>query len=302
MRVMFGFAAVMVTVLLPSIVSAQKSSQSTQIPASQSGRAFPLTMTFEVASIRQSKTDLALGITVSGGFEPPSSSHLILRNFSFRNLLAMAYPKYEVGGKVLGFSNLPGELRAAYFDVQAKADAATEDQLAKLPRAQAQLEQSHMVQVLLADRFNLKAHWEMHVGNTYNLVLSKPGKLHSAGTHPSAEERKSFRDRAMPPLYQKGDSSNGFEYIAHGATMTDVANMLAEQFGAPVIDKTGLTGKYDFDLKTYGVRSDDRLEAEVNPWPPLEAAIQDQLGLKLIPSRGPVKYLVIDHAEMPSPN
>ena len=78
--------------------------------------------------------------------------------------------------------------------------------------------------------------------------------------------------------------------------------MLADQFGHPVNDKTNLTGKYDFDLKTYQVRADDRKDDETNPWPPLETAIQDQLGLKLVHSHGPTRVLVIDHIEKPSPN
>jgi uncharacterized protein (TIGR03435 family) len=94
----------------------------------------------------------------------------------------------------------------------------------------------------------------------------------------------------------------GFEYIAHGATSADIAKMLTGQFGHPVTDKTGLTGKYDFDLKTYQTRASDRKDEETNPWPPLETAIQDQLGLKLVTSHGPVQALVIDHIEMPTEN
>ena len=69
-----------------------------------------------------------------------------------------------------------------------------------------------------------------------------------------------------------------------------------------MVDKTGLTGKYDFDLKTYQTRSSERKDSETNPWPPLEDAIQDQLGLKLVSAKGPVPVLVIDHVEKPGEN
>jgi len=65
---------------------------------------------------------------------------------------------------------------------------------------------------------------------------------------------------------------------------------------------TGLTGKYDFDLKTYQTRDTDRQVDKTSPWAPLETAIRDQRGLKLVRSHGPVKFLVIDRVEMPSPN
>lgn len=269
-------------------------------PAAASPATYVPAMTFEVASIRQSNPDVDNGFRVGGGFRPANSSHVILENNSFQNLLAWGYS--EEAQRAMGFDNLPKELQHALFNVQAKADAATDERLAKLPKEEVRLEQRHMMQVLLAERFNLKVHWETRDSTTYDLVVSKRGRLQSTGARPSADEMKMFGDRGVPPLYQKGDSRYGFEYIAHGATAGDVAQMLAGQFGIPVIDNTGLTGKYDFDLRTFGVRSSDQEEGETNPWPPLETAIQDQLGLKLVRSHGPVRTLVIDHAEMPSPN
>lgn len=258
------------------------------------------TMTFEVASIRQSNPDPDRGIAVSGGFEPAGSSRLSLVNFDFSNLLLSAFP--IAPAQILGLSTLPKELQSALFVVRAKADAADDQRLATLPPKQVHLEQKHMLQALLADRFSLKVHWETRDSATYNLVLAKPGRLRSTGAPPSPEERKDFGDHPIPPLYQKGDSRYGFEYVAHGATIEDLAEMLTEQFGVPVRDQTGLTGKYDFDLKTYQTRDDERQQDETNPWPPLQTAIRDQLGLKLVRSHGPVRFLVVERAQMPSPN
>ena len=254
------------------------------------------TLTFDVASIRETKG----GFRVGGGFEPSNSSNWTLENNDLLNLICWAYA--IDAHNVDGWRKLPFELLHATFNVRAKADDAADEKLAKLTKAQVGLEHQHMIQVLLAERFNLKVHWETREGPVYDLVVQNAKKLHAGYALPSDEEMKAWGNRDVPPLYQTGGTLHGFEYIAHGATMADVAVILAGQFGVSVNDRTGLTEKYSFDLKTYQVRESDRAEGETNPWPPLETAIQDQLGLKLVPSRGPVQFLVIDHAEMPSAN
>ena len=216
------------------------------------------------------------------------------------NLLGWAYP--VLSRQILGLDNLPKELKSATFNVGAKADAADDQRLATLSKRPVRLEQEHMVQALLADRFNLKVHWETRDAATYNIEVVKHGRLRQTGAPPTAEEVKAFGDHGVPSIYQKGDSRYGFEYVAHGATIEDLAEILTEQFGVPVNDETGLTGKYDFDLKTYQTLDRFRQQDETNPWPPLETAIRDQLGLRIVRSHGPVKFLVVDHAQMPSPN
>lgn len=76
----------------------------------------------------------------------------------------------------------------------------------------------------------------------------------------------------------------------------------AIQFGRPVIDKTGLTSKYDFVLKYKNRWDSDRAPDDPDPRPPLDRALREQLGLKVEPAKGPVKILVIDHVEKPSEN
>jgi uncharacterized protein (TIGR03435 family) len=87
--------------------------------------------------------------------------------------------------------------------------------------------------------------------------------------------------------------------------METLATALTAQFGRPVHDKTGLTGKYDFLLRHYQIRESDRdneTNTDPNLPPSLESAVQDQLGLKLEPAKGPVTNLVIDHLEKPTDN
>jgi uncharacterized protein (TIGR03435 family) len=260
--------------------------------------AYVPTMTFDVASVRESKVDLQGGIFVGGNFSPPNSSHIRLTNLDLQNLVIMAY-----GVQPHQIEGVPREFGPwTMFNVEAKSDSASDERLVKLTKEQVRLEHKHMLQVLLAERFKLKVRWETRNDAAYDLVVVKAGRLKSTSAPPSAEELKGFGDRPIPPLYQRGDSRRGFEYIAHGATVVDIARILSLQFGRPVTDKTGLMGKYDFNLKTYQVRSSDRKDDETNPWPPLEVAIQDQLGLKLVQSTGSVQKLIIDHVEKPLEN
>jgi uncharacterized protein (TIGR03435 family) len=263
-------------------------------PAAMASKAYVPTLTFDVASIRESPD--ADSYMVGGGFAHHSSSFSVT-NFDMMNLLITAY-----GIRRDQISGLPNW--SAMFNIQAKSGSAADERLAGLSKAQEKLEQQHMMQVLLADRFKLKTHWETREGLAYDLVLSKDGpKMEAAKGEPSsAEERKTLGDHPIPPLYQRGDSRVGFDYVAHGCSMDDIVQMLAMQFGHPVLDKTGLTGKYDFILRYHGTRLSDRKADDMDPVPTLDTAIQDQLGLKLKSTKGPVQTLVIDHIEKPSAN
>jgi uncharacterized protein (TIGR03435 family) len=269
-----------------------------QTPASAPPPApYTPTLTFDVASIRQSKIDPNVGRTVSGGFTPHSSTFRAT-NWDPMNLMLAAY-----GIQPYQLSGMPRDFWWVFFNVQAKSDSDTDDRLAKLNKDHGRLEQEHMLQALLADRFKLKVHWETRQGDVYNLVATKGGpKLRATEAPPSAEELKSWGDHPIPTLYQQGDSRTEFDYIAHGCQMTELVELLAGQFGRPIIDKTGLTGKYDFVLKTHDTKNSDRKDDDTNPIPTLQTAIEDQLGLKLESAKGPIQVLVIDHIEMPSEN
>ncbi len=133
------------------------------------------------------------------------------------------------------------------------------------------------------------------------MVAKGGAKLSTDLKPPSAEETAEFGDDPVPPVHQSGDGQLGYRYIGHGATMDMLVSALANQMGANVIDKTGLTGKYDFVLKYSGTVPGTESK-DPNAWPLMITAIQEQLGLKLEPAKGPDKFLVIDHIEKPSPN
>jgi len=282
------------TAIVTPLAFAQSGAQPDAKSVTSEGKAYVPTLTFDVASVRESPP--ADSYALSASFLPHSSS-LRIENYDIQNLLTFAF---DVRWDQL--SGLPAW--RALFNIQAKSDSAADERLAKLNEKQEKLEQEHMLQALLADRFKLKVHWETREGETYNLVVSKKGPKMTAAKNepPSAKELKAWGDEPIPPLYQKGSSGVGFDFIAHGCSIDDIAQMLASQFGHPVSDKTGLTGKYDFTLRYHGTRLSDRSADDMDPLPTLDRAIQDQLGLKLEPSRGPVQFLVIDHIEKPSEN
>jgi len=77
---------------------------------------------------------------------------------------------------------------------------------------------------------------------------------------------------------------------------------LTGMFGRPVSDETGLMGNYDFVLKYKGQWDRDRAADDLDPTPPMDRGVQEELGLKLETAKGPVQVLIIDHVEKPSEN
>lgn len=289
------FFVALVTLLCTNIMGAQQ-------PAAKSAAqaAYVPSMTFDVASIREGKPATDGSITLSD-IDPPHSSMLRLSNFSVPALLYTAY-----GANYSQIVGMPDWARSpfTFFIVEAKSDASADEKLAKLTDEQARLEKQHMMQALLAGRFQLKVHWETKEGPIYDLVVAKGGsKLQPGGSMPpTAGELQSWGDRKIPPIRQQGSSWAGFDLIAHQCSMESLAKMLTGQMGAtPVVDKTGLTGTYDFDLRYKGGSEDDASDDPKMPRP-LTEALPDQLGLKLVSARGEKQFLVIDHMERPSAN
>ena len=253
------------------------------------------TLTFDVASIRQSNSGYPMEVS---GDSPLHASTLKLTNNTVVDLIDMAYP-------VSSYSHIlggPAWLKSDRFNVQARSDSSVDEKLAKLSDDQAKLEKQHMLQVLLADRFQLKVHWETREGRVYALEVAKKGpKFREATARASgSEEVKGTSDTPLR-IYQQGDGVLGYEFIAQGCSMKELSDELAGQLAAVVVDKTGLTGNYDFKVQYHGTRSNMRTD-DVSTWPPLETAIEEQLGLSVKPAKGPVLFLVIDHVEKPSEN
>ena len=138
-----------------------------------------------------------------------------------------------------------------------------------------------MVQSLFAERFKLKTHREQRESNVYFLtVASKPLKLREGG------------EVRLNGGVQFGDA--GKPSWADGLQMPELARILSNYTDRPVIDRTGLQGRYGIKLDFSLHDGDDR--------PIVFTAVQEQLGLKLEAGRAPIDMLIIDHIEKPTPN
>jgi len=279
---------------------AQAGAAATPATSATADAPYVATMTFDVASVRQNKDiDISAGFTITPGLFVPHTTAFHASNSMIENLISMAYGVWDYQ-----IVNAPKWPYPTFFMIEAKSDSQADAKLAALTNKQQWAEQQHMVLALLEDRFKLKTHWETREGDAYNLVVAKGGpKMGAAGSiPPSAEEKKRFGDHPVPAFDQLGCDEHGCTYFAHGCSMGLLVSMLTVQFGRPVINKTGLTGNYDFVLKYKGRWDRERPADDMDPMPPMDRALQEELGLKVEPAKGPVKVLVIDHIEKPSEN
>jgi len=153
------------------------------------------------------------------------------------------------------------------------------------------------LRALLADRFQLVVHKEIKEQPIYALVPAKNGsKLQEAQETGTQQNMMTNRGRSQ----------------GHAIPMEMVAQMLSGITGRPVVDRTGLTAKYDFVLEwTPDMGSDARAQgfgdgitspAPAPGGPTIFTALQEQLGLRLDSQKGPVENIVIDRVEKPSEN
>jgi uncharacterized protein (TIGR03435 family) len=190
----------------------------------------------------------------------------------------------------------PDWARTERFDIDAKMSETDIAEMQTLISTEREARRSRMLQALLADRFKLKVHWEKRELPIYALVVAKSG----AKLTPSSVKGK-FMRAGDEHITLQGQGDN---------TITLFADELARRVGRVVFDRTGIKGGYDMTLKlpsydTQLLRTGARIPPpsdDPNAPPSLYTAIQDQLGLKLEPTKAPLDVLVIDHVERPSPN
>jgi uncharacterized protein (TIGR03435 family) len=263
------------------------------VPPSEDPPTYSPTLTFDVASIREAQRVNGLAMNID---DPPHASAFRVTGIPLQYLIQLAY-----GFGPFQVSGAPDWVNGMYVTVQAKSDPYADALLAKLPDDQARLEKRHMLQALLADRLQLKTHWEQRPGSGFNLVLAKGGpKLQPTKVDPAEPDDPSHPApvaNALGPEVHAGGSSQGRVIECRRFTMRSITAMLGTQLKAPVVDRTGLTGTYDFTIQFNADNS-----SEPDAYPTLFSAIQEQLGLKLESAKGPLDTLVIDHVERPSEN
>jgi uncharacterized protein (TIGR03435 family) len=263
---------------------------------SQGTAASPPDYKFEVASIKPTKSTAL----VVGGSAPDDG--YIRTNIPLIEFIREAYgllpEPEEDDGRISG---APNWLEKEKYDIEARMDSSVADALKKLSPPDRRIARQHMLQALLADRFNLIIHREYKDVPVYMLVVAKNGsKLHEAKPGDTYANGIKSPDGTLggPGRLIFGVVRGQGQVTGQGVTLARFVVALTDELGRPVLDKTGLTGIYDIALKW---NQDDDSHQE-SGGPSLFTAIQEQLGLKVESGKGPIEIIVIDHIERPSGN
>jgi uncharacterized protein (TIGR03435 family) len=255
---------------------------------------------FEVATIRLCGSDA--GGRSGGGKSTPGRLVLNCQTLgdadrSFPGLIAQAYGLFAGGHRNPPWAMPPVEggpawLKSDRYEIVAKADGDASPDMMNGP----------MLQALLEDRFQLKVHRETREIPVYDLTVAKGGP-----------KLRAFKEGSCTHCGANG-TMKGSNFLLHGQGVTsdELAKSLAIGLDRPVIDQTGLAGKFDFELEfardqAMGPAFRDPNQvipaaADLSTGPSIFTAIQEQLGLKLEPAKGPGEFLVIDSVERPSGN
>jgi uncharacterized protein (TIGR03435 family) len=242
---------------------------------------------FEVASVKPSKPDArgsSFNFTPGGG--------LTVQNGTLKGVIEAAYDVRDF--QILGG---PGWVASDRYDIFAKSLSG--DPPPQPANRQEDLRKTRQrLQALLAERFQLKVHRETKELPVFALVVGKNGS-------------KLTESAEAPANSGAGIRSGCGQMTGTRTPMSILAVVLSRQLSRPVLERTGLSGKYDFQL---GWTPDEGpcpappdgatpAAADSSPeLPSLLGALQEQLGLKLEPTKGPVEIIVIDHAEKAAEN
>jgi uncharacterized protein (TIGR03435 family) len=247
-------------------------------------------LTFDVATIRPAPPpDATFHVSVSS---PPRSSRFEATNLPVKALIQIAY---GFDAPVVG---APDWVANTFYTIQARSDEAADARLAQLTPNEVRLEKRNAIRVLLAERFGLKMHLETRNSSIYNLVVDKGGVKMQLVPSPPPPADGEAPPPTPPADVQAHGSQHGLEFIGSNASMRAISGALSAMVEAPVVDKTGLTGIYNYTLQ-FGR---DWSANDPDSWPSIFTAVQEQLGLKLEAAHESVPNLVIDHITMPTEN
>jgi uncharacterized protein (TIGR03435 family) len=290
---------------------------------SQEQPAAPARPEFEVASL---KPNNGCENAPRFGSLSPSPGRLEMPCVNLRNLLQAAYGTFGDGATIntqpLHMEGGPSWIQSEYYSLSAKADGPVRTEMLAGP----------MLQSFLEERFRLKTHREMREMPVYAMTLGKGGLK----VQPLAEGACTPVDLTHPPAPPKpGDSppnlcgvmiiratgNGGMMIEVRGSTMTQFAQRLSGRMDRTVVDKTGVSGKFNFHLEFTpepdmggqsvptgrggdGGNAANPGDLPLSPEPGLSifVALQEQIGLKLSADKGLVSFLIIDHVEKPTAN
>ena len=228
--------------------------------------------------------------------------------------------------------NEPDWVRSTRFDMEAKVSPEDAPKLKGLTQAQ----RGFMLLPVLEDRFGLKLHHETRELSVYTLEVAKGGsKLKTAEPEQAGNDGPAVMRAGASSGGPGGSppgprtwmrmSPQGMTLQGREASMESLVQTVSRELGATVIDKTGLTDKYDYTLNFMpengvsrglsflppppppspggaGAQSGGPESAPTDTPPSLLDALQEQLGLKLVQQKEPLDVIVVDHIEQPSAN
>jgi len=241
---------------------------------------------FDVVSIHPVPPNAPMIVREIGYTSVHPGGQYIDPSVSLSSLIAFAYriPAY------FQLTGLPDWAKRQEYSVSAKPSP----DFPALPPAGNTEQVRLMMRALLADRFHLKLHTETREEPVYQLELAKGGLKIKEVAAPE------------PPA---GETPVGFAYsnssgriIGKKSTITGVAKAIEPHLKRPIIDRTGLTGYYDFDISWRALDQSSEPGAGADGLALVISTLQDRLGLRLTKATGPVQYWIVDHVETPGEN
>jgi len=240
------------------------------------------TLQFDTVSVKPDKGGNGTGVRIMS----QGDGYSITANLKL-------FLSYAYGIKEDLISGAPGWVVSARYQVDAKV---AESDFAAFHKLSTQ-QRNAMLKSVLVDRFKLQAHVETKELAVYDLVVAKRG--------PKLQEAKQDRTDGAPDVpHNSWMGTSPGRFTGQAVRLSALIEVLSRELHRTIIDKTALTGEYDFKLK---YTPDDGPPPMLNGEPDTSApsiftALEEQLGLKLNPAKGPVETLVVDHVEQPSEN
>ncbi len=236
------------------------------------------TAAFEVASVKPASPTMAAARGISA--QPKQSGDLVTWIATVPMMICYAYD-------IQPFQLQQGHGQAGLYEINAKTEGPNTEKQIRL-----------MFQDLLRNRFSFTFHREAKERPIYVITVVRGG--------PRLTE---YRERRAPWIVSGTPALEGIitnhasrddphHLVGHKVTLSALARYLGRAIGSVVVDQTGLTGYYDFELRWW---TDERVFDPPDP-AAVSAAMQRELGLRLDATRGPVDTFVVDRLEKPTNN
>jgi uncharacterized protein (TIGR03435 family) len=248
---------------------------------------------YDVVSVKPSNTDgqRVFGVRpLADGIDAPAVTVGLLVQQAYGSPLMPQIPVPVTG--------LPNWAESDHYSVQAKMSADQAEAFAKLNVSEQKQRRQSMLQAILADYFKLKVHRVDRQVPVYELLVAKAGlKMKESDTTPDGRKLSDGRPVPFSMSIQNGE----VKIIAQGNAMDYFGGFMGPAAGLdhPVVNKTGLTGKYSFTL-TFAAEGGPVGASAPDPAPSVFEALEVQLGLRLQRSVANVQGVVVDHVERPA--